>query len=56
LILTDARIGLAGVGRIITSISRTFLGGFQEDWVVAFGGTPPSFARLVRKLTVQPRS
>jgi hypothetical protein len=56
LFLTDARLGIVNVGRIITNLSKTFEGGKLETWVVAFGGNPPSVSTLIRKLTAQPRS
>lgn len=49
--ITDARVGLAAEFLRIMRIGRTFNPSGRENWVVDFGGLPPSGAALIRHLT-----
>jgi hypothetical protein len=55
-IITDARAGMTGTGRIILSIRKGYLPGALQSWTVAFGGTQPTLTELTRKLALNPRS
>jgi len=55
-LITDARAGMTGTGRIIMQIAKTFLGGGLETWVISFGGRRPSMSQLVRRVSQNPRN
>lgn len=49
--ITDVQVGLAAAKSRIYQIDKTFQPSQREDWLVAFGGPPPSGAALIRRLT-----
>lgn len=52
LTIDDAQIGLSSSTPFrIYQIDKTFHGDGSQDWSVAYGGLPPSGAKLLRKLT-----
>lgn len=51
IVFTDAAVGLSSFQSRIFEIRKTFNASGRENWTVAFGGAPPSAARLLRKLT-----
>jgi hypothetical protein len=50
LTLTDARVGLSAYGTRIYQLEKTINASAREDWVVSFGGLPPSGANEIRRL------
>ena len=50
--ITDTQLGLSALNTIIGAIRRTYTAGAaDEEWLVTFGGLPPSLTAKLRRLT-----